>query len=199
MLLRERMAEFGNRIFRTKNGIFAPDQGIEVPRFDNILAVITKGDGQKLCFPGQNIVTDDGDIYYAQLGAGESPTNAFTEMTLSTNAFSPVPSKTSDSDDLTVAVAAGSGNKAKSASYPRTNDPDGDNSGAGPSVTSWLFSYAKADFNDPSIEGFAVHVTGATFGAATADPLLTAFNLTSFGKTADDSLKVFVNHTHLGV
>ena len=198
MLLFEKIPGFVNKVKKSKAGLWLADTGIVVPIHNNILFVIENEEG-KFLHATHNIVTNAGDLYYAQNAAVETPTNAFTELSVSTNAWAPAVSKTSDSDDLTVAVAAGTANKAKTGGYPKTNDADADNTGSGADIVSWAFSYSKTDFNDPSIVSAAVHVTGATFGAATADPVLTAFDITSFAKTADDTLKIFVNHEMLGV
>lgn len=199
MLFLEKVQGFTNNVRKSKAGIWLADTGLITPINNNILFVIENKEG-KFLHAAHNIVTNTGDIYYAEKAdVSPSPTNDFTELSVSTNAWSIGPSKTSDSDDLTVAVAAGTANKAKTAGYQKVNDGDADNTGAGTDIVSWLFNYAKTDFNDPSVVAGAVHVTGATFGAATADPLLTAFAITSFAKTADDTLKIFVNHEFLGV
>lgn len=197
MLFRERITRFSNRVFKTKNGIWTPDA--VVPIHQNVLAII-ENDHEKLLFLGHNIISDFGDIFYAQEGAGEAPTDTYTEFTVSTNAWSPVPGKATDSDDLVVSVASGTANLAFTGGYPKSNDTgDADNTGDGVDVVSWAVLYGKAAFNDPSIEGVTIHETGAVFGAAAADPVLMSANLTSFGKTADDTLKIFVNHTMNGV
>ena len=193
MLFLEKVHGFTNNIKKSKAGIWLADTGLITPINNNILFVIENEEGKHL-HATHNVVTNSGDVYYAQLGAAETPTDTYTELSVSTNAWSPVPAKISDADDLTVAVAVGTANKAKTATYPKTNDGDADNTGAGTDIVTWAFSYAKTDFNDPSIVSGAVHETGAVFGAASADPVLTAFSITSFAKTADDTLKIFVNH-----
>lgn len=139
----------------------------------------------------RNIVTDAGDIYYAQRAGEETPTNDFNTLELGTAG---TPGKAADRDDFTPIAST---QKLVAATYPQTNDADGDNTGAGVDILSWQFNYAAGDFNDAAITHGWITVTGA--GAAAA--LLTGFAFTggSFAKTASDTLKVIVNHTFTGV
>jgi hypothetical protein len=59
----------------------------------------------------------------------------------------------------------------------------------------FLASYAKADFNHSAISHGII--TNASPGAS--EPILTGYAFAaSFEKTADDTLKVFVNHQMAG-
>lgn len=138
-----------------------------------------------------NIVTDAGDIYYAQQAANESPTNTFNTLELGTAG---TPGKAADRDDFTPIAST---QKAVKATYPRTADPDADNTGDGADVTTWTFEYAAGDFNNAAITHGWITITAAGAGAA----LLTGFAFTggAFAKTASDTLKVIVNHTFNGV
>ncbi|MHC4997337.1 MAG: hypothetical protein ACYTGQ_20100 [Planctomycetota bacterium] len=103
------------------------------------------------------------------------------------------PGKAADRSGFTVIAST---QKAHAATYPKTNDGDADNTGAGVDVVTWLASYTKGDFN----HGAITHgiITNATPGAT--EPILTGYAFAaSFAKTADDTLKVFVNHTMNGV
>jgi hypothetical protein len=123
------------------------------------------------------------------MGAGETPTNAFGIHEL---ASAGTPGKAADRDDFT---PIGSTQKAHTATYPKTADADADNTGAGADIVTYLASYAKADFNAASITHGMITNTGAGAGA----PLLTGYAFSAgFAKTADDTLKVFVNHEMLG-
>jgi len=78
--------------------------------------------------------------------------------------------------------------------YPANGDTDPDNSGSGNAVISWRFSYAKGDFNSGVVQGVIV-----TTSPTSDSELLTHFVFaTTFTKTSDDTLVVFVNHTVLG-
>jgi hypothetical protein len=139
----------------------------------------------------RNIVTDAGDTYYAQSAAGETPTNTFDELELGTAG---TPGKTADRSDFTPIAST---QKAETATYPKTNDGDSDNTGAGVDIVTHQFAYAAGDFNNGAItHGW---ITNTTPGAS--EPLLTGFAFTggSFAKTASDTLKVIVNHTFTGV
>lgn len=196
MLVRHRVHNFINKVYETTSSIFLPTGQIIAKKHNNILLVLGKPEG-KVLMAAHNIVTNAGDTYYAQKACGETPTNAFANLKLSTaNWNASNPAKTSTTGNIASQISGS--NKAVSATYPKTNDGDSDNTGAGADIVTWLFSYAKADFNDPDIDAGAISTSGATLGTAT-DPLLTAFDLTTFAKTANDTLKVFVNHEMLGV
>jgi len=191
MLLRTALdaKRFRNKVLLTKAGLWVPLFDMLVPRHQNVLAVLRTPAGA-LLIPASNIVTDAGDIYYAQLGASESPTNAFGILELATAG---TPGKAANRSGFTV---IGSTQKAHDGTYPKTNDGDADNTGAGTDVTTYLTSYTGADFNNGAItHGF---ITNVTPGAS--EPILTGYAFAaSINKTASDTLKVFTNHTMNGV
>ena len=154
----------------------------------NIVAVLTKSDGTEEYIPGANIVTDNGDQYYAE-GAVGTPSWAVAGLRLGTAITAPT--KT-DTDVTTVNVA---GNKATDATYPKTNDGDTDNTGAGIDIATWTVSYTTAEANITGIaEGaFVDNITTPT--KALCHFLFAA----AFDKTASDTLKVIVNHQFNGV
>ena len=96
-----------------------------------------------------------------------------------------------------VATPVTASRKAIDANYPKTNDGDGDNTGAGTDIVTWRTSWATSDFNQTGIIGGCIHVGGAS--PANATKVLTHYTITSFDKTASDTLKIFVNHTFTGV
>ena len=189
MLHRIQIGGFRNKVFRTKAGLYFPKFSMVVPRHNNILAVLRGPEG-KLLIPGRNIVTNDGDLYYAQLGAEEVTTNAFGILELGSAG---TPGKAAIRSGFT---AIGSTQKAHDGTYPQTNDSDGDNTGAGVDIVTYLTSYTKADFSAASItHGWITNV-----GPAAGEPLLTGYAFgAAFAKTANDTLKVFTNHEMLGV
>ncbi len=194
MHLRTRVKKFINEVFETKDTIEV--NGIIVPKHKNILIVRENEKGSELIY-ASNIVTDAGDVYYAQSATAETPTNAFTSLYLSETVWSPSPAKDSDSADLATIIAGTE--KAVSATYPKTNDGDSDNTGAGTDVVSWLFSYTQGDFNSLAITAGAISIAAVPAWGSGTTPMLTAFDLSSFAKSASDTLKVFVNHTMNGV
>lgn len=190
MLLKTRVYGFQNKVYKTKSGIWA--LGLVVPKHRNVLAILRQGDRPDgLLIPGSNIVTNDGDTYYAQRMAAETPTNTFTLHELQTAG---TPGKAANRSNFTAAVAGTQ--KTNSAGYPKTNDADSDNTGAGVDICTHLAEYTKADFNDTGLSHGII--TNPTPGAS--EVILTGYAFAaSFDKTADDTLKVFVNHEALGV
>ena len=84
--------------------------------------------------------------------------------------------------------------------YPRFNDNDADNTGGATDQVTWAYSWTKGDFTTVADLTGGVIVDRATSAtAANAAKLLCHFNFASpFEKTANDTLKVFVNHTFEG-
>lgn len=154
----------------------------------NIVAVLMKADGTEEYIPGANIVTNDGDQYYAE-GAVGAPSWSVAGLRLGTD--NTAPTKT----DTDVTVVDTEGNKATDATYPKTDDPDSDNTGAGVDIVTWTVSYTTAEANIVDIiEGaFVDNITTPT--KALCHFLFAA----TFTKTASDTLKVIVNHEFTGV
>lgn len=146
---------------------------------------------RELIVPGLNIVSNAGDLYYAQLGAGEAVTNDFAAGGLRLGDSNTAPAKTNT--DVTNFLA-GTGH-AVDATYPQTDDGDGDNSGAGTDVVSYRYSYTTAQGNANGIIEGAIVDSIVTPTAALTHFLFGA----AFNKTSSDTLKVFVNHTMNGV
>lgn len=188
MLIRHRVHGFRNQVFVTAASIIVPAFDAFVPKHRNVLAVLGRPDG-KLLIPAANIVTDAGDTFYAQSAAGETPTNAFDVHELGSAG---TPAKDADRSDFT---PIGSTQKANSSGYPKTDDDDTDNTGAGADIVTHLAEYAKGDFNHSAITHGWITVTSPGASAA----LLSGYAFgSSFEKTSDDTLKLFVNHTMNG-
>lgn len=196
MLLRTQEGRFGNKVLTTAASLIIPSLDLVVPKHKNVLMVLTPEDGKPMLMGASNIITNAGDIYYAERGAAETPTNNFNSLYLSTTAWSPAVSKTTTASDLANVIAGSE--KTVDATYPQTNDGDSDNTGAGTDVVTWRFSYAQGDFNATGIVSVAITTAGQTWGSG-GGLLLTALTVASFDKTASDTLKVFVNHTANGV
>lgn len=167
----------------------SPNGVSEVSGF--IVAVLEHEDGTSEVFETHNIITDAGDTFYAQKICGQTPTNAFANLILGSGAVSPTKASTYAS-----ITPIASTNKAPTATYPKTSDADADNTGAGADIVTWAYSYAKADFNHAAITEGVISLAGATG----SNPVLCHFRFASaINKTANDTLKVFVNHTQNGV
>ena len=153
--------------------------------------------GQKTWLYTHNIVTNDGDLYYAQKAVAESPTSDFAgssgRMELRTG--SATPAKADTYQQVTTPVTAS--RKIKDSAYPKVNDDDSDKTGAGTDIVTWRTSWTTSDFNATAIIGGCFHIGAAS--PANSTKLLTHFSITSFNKTASDTLKIFVNHTFNGV
>ncbi len=169
-----------------------------------VVAVLTDKNGKTRTFQTRNIVTDAGDLYYAERGAAVAvPTNfvdgggAFDGvMELYDNSpANSAPAKGNDRSNLTGTLAPSS-TKAMDATYPLVNDPDGDNTGAGTDVVTYRVSYTTGEANAADITD--VIITNPTPGAS--EPLLMHAEFgAAFTKTSSDTLKVFVNHQLNGV
>ena len=184
MLIRELVPGFTNRVLRSKRGLWFPALGLVLPRHQNVLAVLATPEGKRL-IPAANIVGNAGDIYYAQLGAAEATTETFDRQVMGTAG---TPGKAATRSSFTEVAAS---IKALDGGFPKTNDGDADNTGAGIDIVTWLTSWTKADFTEAAITHGLI--TGSS--PVSNDPILTGYAFAaSFGKTADDTLKVFVNH-----
>lgn len=169
---------------------------------NNVVAVRTKPEGRHLLkewFFGHNIVTNDGDIFYAKQGVEEAP--AANEnfhagrMELQNPASTDTPAKGDTYTNVTTPIVAS--RKVFDATYPKTNDTgDTDNTGDAVDAVSYRVSWTTTDFNATGIKGGCIHDNASPVSAT---KLLTHFLLTSFDKGATDTLKVFVNHTFNGV
>lgn len=167
--------------------------------------------GKKTFIPFKNIVTDAGDLYYSERGAllttgtpispvptNFTDTNGVPDMIMELYDNTPAnnaPAKGNDRGDLLGTLSTGSA-QAMDATYPLVNDPDPVNTGAGTDIITYRVSYAQGDANQ--VDTTDVILTNPTPGAT--EPLIMhAEFASSFTKTSDDTLKVFVNHRMNGV
>ena len=168
------------------------DENIQI--IGRVIAVLeNKKTGEKKIIHGLNIVTNDGDTYYAQSAVAEAVDDDFdgasSGLRLGSDNTAP------DKVDTDVTTFLSGSAHALDATYPRTDDPDSDNSGADVDIVTWRFSYLTSEGNvDAIIEG-AIVDDKTTPTAALTHFLFAAL----FNKTASDTLKVFVNHTFTGV
>lgn len=147
----------------------------------------------ELVVPGLNIVTNDGDLYYAQSIAGETPTDDFDGASsgLRLGSSNTAPTKT----DTDVTTFLSGSEHALDAGYEKTNDDDADNTGAAVDSVTWRYSYSTSEGNVSNINEGAIVDDRTTPTAALTHFLFAA----TFSKTSSDTLKVFVNHNILGV
>lgn len=176
-----------------------------------VVVVLEDQHGRKRTYTSKNIVTNAGDLYYAERAAllttgtpiSPVPTN-FTDangvpdmiMELYDNSTpNTAPGKANDRSDLAGTIAPSSA-KAIDATYPKVNDGDADNTGAGADIITYRVSYLISEANLADITD--VILTNPSPGASEA-LLMHAEFAASFTKTATDTLKVFVNHEMNGV
>jgi len=163
---------------------------------------------QKRTFMFRNIITDAGDLYYAEraalltVGATISPVptnftnaNGVPDMIMELyDGASAAPGKGNDRSDL-VGLVSGSA-QAMDTGYPKVGDSDPDNTGAGADIVTYRVSYAKGTLISSDL--LDVILTNPSPGASEAI-LMHAEITDSTPMTANDSLKMFVNHQFNGV
>ena len=116
---------------------------------------------------GMNLVTDDGDIYYAQKATGETP--AMNEdfgagrMELQNPAMADTPAKDDTYTDVNMPITAS--RKVFDMGYPVRDDMDTDNTGAGVDVATYRTSWTTADFNATGIVGGCIHDNASPMAA----------------------------------
>ena len=158
----------------------------------NVIIVLVREDGGKEVQTTRNIVTNEGDKFYAQRICGETPTYNFNTIVLG-NGTQPTWSKTSTYGTLNGAISASM--KAVASGYPRTNDDDPDNAGAGPNIVTWKFVWSGGDFSAVNVNQAVITVGNPSSNS----PILTGFNITPpRNKALNDILKIFVNHVITG-
>lgn len=169
-------------------------KGEEVLNIGNVVAILENvKTGHKKIIHGLNIVTNDGDAYYAQMACAETPDDDFdgasSGLRLGTGTTSPTKTDT----DVTTFLSGS--DHALDSGYEKTNDDDPDNTGAGVDIVTWRFSYATDEGNGTDIAEGAIVDNKTTPTAALTHFLFAA----AFDKTSSDTLKVFVNHQFNGV
>ncbi len=144
--------------------------------------------GRKETFKSKNIITNDGDQYYAEASMGSESWTP-TGFRMGTD---PASADIAKADTDVNSFLAGT-NQSADAGYPKTDDDDSDNVTSVDIVT-WRISYGTSAANVNSISEIAIvdSLTGPT------KSLCHAVFATPFAKTSDDTLKVFVNHTFNG-
>jgi hypothetical protein len=143
-----------------------------------------------------NLVTNDGEIFYAKQGAGETPaTNENFQsgrFELGTTAYTEAETDTFTNFDVSGTSKISGSRQTFTAGYPKTNDTgDADNTGDAVDAVSYAVNYSAASFSDTDIEQGCIHDNASPVSAT---KLLSVFSFTSFAKTSSDTLKVFVNH-----
>ena len=180
----------------------------EIDPKNNICLVVSHLDGSKDWWYGSNLVTNDGDIYYAKKSASETPASnenfGASACVLQNPASANTIAKTDAYGQVTNPIVTSGAVRPLTAGYPKTADADSDNTGASADAISYRFDWATNQIDTSAgnpITGGAIYDVGQT-SPVTGTKILTHWNFTSpatFHKTSTDTLKLFVNHTFNGV
>ncbi len=170
------------------------------PKKDNVIRVLTRPEGKDFIKEfdyTHNVVTNDGEIFYAKMGAGETPASnedfSAGRFELGTTAYTEAETDTFNEFDVSGTSKISGSRKVFTGTYPKTNDTgDADNTGDAVDAVSYAVSYTTGDFNDTDIEQGCIHDNASPVSGT---KLLCVWSFTSFAKTASDTLKVFVNHS----
>ena len=148
-----------------------------------------------------NLVTNDGEVFYAKQGAGTSPATNENFRTgrfeMGTTAYSEAEADTFFEFDVSASSKISGSRQAFTAGYPKVDDTaDTDNSGDAVDAVSYAVNYSANAWNDTDVEQGCIHDNASPVRntANSGSKLLSVFSFTSFAKTSSDTLKVFVNH-----
>lgn len=161
---------------------------------------------KKRVYRTTNLVTNAGDLYYAELGVGATvPSNftvagtpfAFDGQLEIFKSVSAAPDKAANRSGMTGKAGPSSGTTltATESGFPKVNDTDTDNTGKGADVLTYKFAHAAGDWSDAAAMD-DVDVTNPTPGATEAMMMWAdGFNVI---KSASDTLVTYINHTFNG-
>lgn len=157
-----------------------------------VVAVLIGADGKKKWTKGLNIVTTKGNVWYAARGALAA--SGFQILGMKLGLSTAVAGSIADVDIVGTSFA--SCWHSIDAGYPLLSDTDADNTGAGSTVVCWRATWSAA--GGPSQTSIC-EVALCSASVAVNTIINRALFSASFDKTTSDTLKVFVNHTFLGV
>lgn len=183
------MKDFFNKLF--KIAIRKIKKGIveDVKIVGRVTAVLEDmNTGEKIIIKGKNIVTNGGDKYYAQMSAGEAPTDDFASggCKLGTG----VTAATKNDTDIETDI--GSSYKTAFSGYPKTNDTESGDGGVDKVTHKFLWGIAEANANNIS-ECAIVDADTAT------NALQRLLFSTAFDKVSSQTLIVYITHEFNGV
>jgi|Deesub1362B_J571_1020462.scaffolds.fasta_scaffold01758_6 hypothetical protein len=150
--------------------------------------VMTK---KKRVIKAKNIITNEGDKWYAQRACGETPAYDFIAGGLKLGSGTTAPTK-SDTDVETYLSGT---YKTVYTGYPRTNDPDPNNTGSGADIITWKFFYDTNEANYAQIYEFAI-VDQETNPNAALCRIVPGYGT---AKTSNETMTIFINHRTNGV
>ena len=157
---------------------------------ENVTVVFKDKDGKiKGIVKGSNIVTNDGDIAYAQMIVDEASNFDTSFIRLGTSGAAV--GKT----DTDVNTFISGSDLALDVGFPQRNNSDPGNTDGGVDVVTWKFSYTLGDLNVTGIAEGAIVNNGTTPTSALNHFLFAA----PFDVTSTDQLTVYINHVFNGI
>jgi hypothetical protein len=139
-----------------------------------------------------NIVTNDGDIYYAQLATGTAVTDDFAAATARMRLGTGTTTPTKTDTDLTTIISGAA--TPIEASFPAVGDASTGNSGGGADIATWKYIFLPAAFSNAAV------AEGAIVDAASPTAALCHFLFAApFAKGSTQTLTIFVNHQFNGI
>lgn len=159
-----------------------------------VILVIEDLDGSnKKIIESTNLITNAGDLFYAQRANQEIPTNDFHIGQLILGTAGNAPSKTSIYSDITAKVNTPL--KDLEPGYPKRNDLDVSNTGAAIDSLTYKYKYLSVEGNSTGINRIAIIIPSPVGDS----PLLMYATVTSFTKDTSKILTIFINHNFKGV
>ena len=157
---------------------------------ENVTVVLSDKDGNiKGIVKGQNIVTDAGDIAYAQKVVAEATNFDTPFIRLGTSAVAVTKTDT----DVTTFISGS--DLAVDVGFPQRDNSDPGNTDGGVDVVTWKFSYALGDLDVIGIAEGAIVNNGTTPTSALNHFLFAA----AFDVAASDQLTIYCNHSFNGI
>lgn len=154
---------------------------------------------------GINLITDNGDLMYAHFGHQSTTTpddlfvngvgGAFDGEVETWAGVTAAPSKAGTRATLTAASGTSLGIKGMTSTWPKIDDQDVRNLGAGPDVISYLAEFLTSESNGTISD---VVITNPSPGAA-EKLLMWTDGFSPLVKSVSNTLAAFVNHTSTGV
>lgn len=153
---------------------------------------------------GPNIVTNAGDRYYAQRGAGETPTHTFgTGRMVVAKSYTVAAAKTATFGRFVLQSTAGSqtywGRKTFASGYPKTSDSDTDNTSRTADGVTYKRVYTTSQANG-TIKALGIcRPNGATNSNGQLLSFKTLTAAQTVVKTSSLTLTVYITHVFNGI
>ena len=163
---------------------------VKIANKENVLAIIKKSNGTEKIVKGHNIITSNGDEYYARMIIGDA-SNISTPFSLRLGTGTATPTKT-DSD---VTTYIDDSNKVVDDGFPKRNYTDDSNSDGGVNVLTYKITYDIGDVVANDISEGALVDDGTNPTKALNHFLFD----TTFDLSSSDQLIMYINHSFVGV